>query len=367
MRINFASLNVVGPRCRAGGIALIMVLIVIMVLSILAGGFAYSMKVETKLARNASHDVEMEWLGRSGMELAKYILAAELAEPGPFQGIDCLANRWAGGLGNSNSVLAEIPLENFPLGRGSFSLKIVDLDRKFNINTADEIILRQALILIGVDASEIPTIVDSILDWRDADDSPRASGAEGSTYKNYQPPYFAKNGPLDDLSELLLIKGVTPAMFWGSSGGGAQFQVLNRNPFGRGSGFDEPLYAVGLVDLFTTVSGRLVNVNTASAIQLQAIPDIDESMAQGIIMTRAGMDGADGTEDDMPFRSPAELMRVPGLPPIIGQQLGRFFTVRSLVFEVTVEARIDNDMRRYVGLLRRNNPRDIQLIGFYWR
>src|SRR5438093_4939022 len=42
------------------GIALIIVLVIIVALGILAGGFAYTMKVETKLARNASFDVEFE-------------------------------------------------------------------------------------------------------------------------------------------------------------------------------------------------------------------------------------------------------------------------------------------------------------------
>jgi type II secretory pathway component PulK len=47
---------------RHSGIALIIVLLVITVLAILAGGFAYSMKVETQLARNASFDDELFWL-----------------------------------------------------------------------------------------------------------------------------------------------------------------------------------------------------------------------------------------------------------------------------------------------------------------
>src|SRR5436190_3631070 len=56
-------------------IALVIVMIVIVVFAILAGGFAYSMKVETKLARNATWETELEWLGRSGVELAKYVLS----------------------------------------------------------------------------------------------------------------------------------------------------------------------------------------------------------------------------------------------------------------------------------------------------
>ncbi len=351
------------PRTPAG-IALIIVLLMVMVFGILAGAFAYSMKIETKLARNASHDVELEWLGRSGIELAKYILAQE--STGPFAMCDSLKQRWAGGPGDTNSSLAEIPMDNFPLGNGSLSVKITDLDRKFNINVANDVILRQALTLIGVEAGEFPTIVDSILDWKDADDNTLPNGTESGTYKSYSPPYLAKNGPLDDLSELLLVRGVTPAMYWGASGGNASRQVLNRSLYTRRDGFEEPAYSVGLVDLFTTVSGRLLNINTASATQLQIIPEIDEQMAQAIITTRAGLDGADGTEDDTPFRSVAELARVPGINPALVGPLGRYFTVKSLVFEVRVQAQVDNDRRNYVGILRRNTPRDIQLLTFYW-
>src|SRR5215472_8822434 len=62
-----------GVASHAGerAIALIIVMICIFVLTILAGGFAYSMKVETRLARNANSEVELEWLGRSGVECAR--------------------------------------------------------------------------------------------------------------------------------------------------------------------------------------------------------------------------------------------------------------------------------------------------------
>jgi type II secretory pathway component PulK len=61
------------------GIALIIVMIVITFFSILVAGFSYSMKVETRLARNSGFDSEMDWLGRSGIELAKYVLGQQPA------------------------------------------------------------------------------------------------------------------------------------------------------------------------------------------------------------------------------------------------------------------------------------------------
>ena len=67
---------------REKGIALIIVMIVIIVLATLAGGLAYSMKVETRLARNSSFDSDMENLGRSAVERARWILAMQLRIPG---------------------------------------------------------------------------------------------------------------------------------------------------------------------------------------------------------------------------------------------------------------------------------------------
>jgi type II secretory pathway component PulK len=59
-------------------------------------------------------------------------------------------------------------------------------------------------------------IADSILDWLDTDDQPREYGAETEYYSTLQPPYQPKNGPLSTVEELLLVRGVTPALLFGN-------------------------------------------------------------------------------------------------------------------------------------------------------
>jgi general secretion pathway protein K len=196
-------------RHKPRGIALMIVMIAIFVLSVLAGGFAYSMKVETKLAMNAQNEAAILGLGRSGVEYASCILALQLKVAGePY---DSLNQKWAGGpggLASSNSPLAVMPMDNIPVGDGTISVKIKDLERKMNINTADQDVLQQALTLVGVDGSDVPAISSAILDWIDADDVPHVNGAESDYYEGSRPSYYAKNRPIDDLSELLLIKGI---------------------------------------------------------------------------------------------------------------------------------------------------------------
>lgn len=67
---------------------------------------------------------------------------------------------------------------------------------------------------------KLPNMTDeiaaAIVDWLDEDQTPRQGGAEDETYGAMNPPYRAKNGPLDSLEELLLVKGVTPELLFGS-------------------------------------------------------------------------------------------------------------------------------------------------------
>ncbi len=346
------------------GVALIVVLVAIFVLAALVGAFALFMKVETRLAMNANHETELIWLGRSGVERARWILAQQLtiaSEP-----YDSLNQKWAGGPGTlaaSNSPLADVSLENYPLGNGTITLKITDLERKFNINMADERILEQALTLVGVDGGEIPGISSAILDWIDPDDIPHVNGAESDDYQAMDPPYFAKNRPIDDLSELQLVRGITPDMYWGSASTNhapAAFQKVDH--FGRP--VEEPTYRIGLVDIFTPFSSGRINVNTASATTLQAIPGIDQNSAAQIIRLRSGPDGVDGTEDDTPFHNVGELAMA--VNPQLMPMLSRYCDVRSRTFDVEVDADIGGYKRTFHAILGRASARDVQVLSFYW-
>jgi general secretion pathway protein K len=285
-----------------------------------------------------------------------------------MQPYDALNQKWAGGTGDTNSPVADLPLDNYELGRGRGSVKIVDLERKFNINTMTRMnseVLGQALLLIGVDAAEKDKIRNAILDWTDSKTTgPRDTG--DSYYKSLDPPYAAKHGPLDDITELMLVRYITPPMFYGSGQSGEYSRgVIHRPGLGR-SALDEPTYPVGFIDLFTTLSSGRVNINTASATVLQCIPEVEESLAQAIIGARAGPDDPpEGVEGRMAFRSIQELQRVPGMPPAIINQLARYCDVRSSTFDVQVEASIGTYKRLYHAVLRRDGNK-IQCLFLYW-
>ena len=352
-------------QTRPRGIALIIVMIAIFVLSVMAAIFATSMKVETKLAQNAEHDQQLLWLGRSGVERARWILSQQMTIPN--ESYDSLNQFWSSGqtsLAESNSVFVGLSLDNYQVGDGTVSVKIIDLDRKLNINTASPAELQQALNLMGVGADSISIISDSILDWISPGDNPRLAGAKSDYYQNLDPPYYCKDAPMDDLSELLLVKGIRdhPEIYWGGS-------PTNRAParfqqkLGFGSSpFETPDYPFGLTNIFTTISGGRINILTADTNVLQMLPGVDGTIAENIIKVRPGSDDVDGTEGSPSFTSPGQILSAAGAPPADAV----YCTVRSSTFEVHVTARIGDYHRDYVAILYRNTPTDIQILSFYW-
>jgi len=308
---------------RNRGIALIIVMISITVLAILAAGFAYSMRVETKLARNSNAETELEWLGRSGVEYARWILAEQMKiNMEPYDGLNQVWAGGPGGIGTTNSPLLEVQRE-VTLGNGSFTWKIADLERRANINTASEALLQQALMLMGVDAGDMTPTISSILDWIDPDDRTHVQGAESDFYEGLNPPYVAKNGPIDDLSELLLIKGVTPEIYWGISSSNhplAAFQAKqNRVGFNVNQ---PPAFTAGLADLFTPISSGRININTASIEELTQLPNIGKSKAQAIVQYRT---------QNGPFKSAKDLLKVKGIGEKSLKKLAPLITVEKAV------------------------------------
>lgn len=374
-------------RAPRGGFALILVVLTIIAFTTLVASFALSMNTEVRLARNADYDLELEWMGRSGIELAEFALANKCPEQ---RGIDALNQFWAGGTSPCSNDVPQISLKDVPLGHGHFSVVITDMERKWDINMvvnprAPQIeVLKNALAEVGLtDAGLSSTISDSIQDWCNPGANISFSGAKDDYYKRLNPPYYCKNGTIDDLSELLLIKGMTPEIFWGSNstnhpvsafqqhGGGAFDQPISSS----GSHFrnsDEPVYPVGLQELFSPLGGPL-NVNTASIKTLQLIPGWDEARAAEWIRQRAGPDGVDGTEDDAPIQNIGELnaMNVPGAAQIgtAPQSLANLIGVHSYVFEVRVDAEINGYKRSFYGIVSRvgNNSQQLKCVKFYWQ
>jgi general secretion pathway protein K len=98
-----------------------------------------------------------------------------------------------------------------------YEVRAFDESGKIPLNAADleENALRRILENLGWE-DEAVDVADAILDWRDEDDLHRTHGAETDYYEGLDVPYRAKNAPFDAVEELLLVKGVTRDMFYGT-------------------------------------------------------------------------------------------------------------------------------------------------------
>ena len=123
---------------------------------------------------------------------------------------------------------------------------------RLNLNQVAEPDIRNAIRqALGDDyAEDADSVCDSILDWRDEDDLVRLEGAEAAYYEDLELGYGPANGPFKTLTELLLVKDVTPQLFLGDVLG----QITRQQAESLEDidmEFDDSFLLKGLIDIFT--------------------------------------------------------------------------------------------------------------------
>lgn len=342
------------PAKNDRAFAVIIALVAVTVLTLLAGAFAISMKVETRLAANTNDDEEFYWIGRGGVERACWWLALEGNQP-----FSSLQQYWAGGQGEgpeTNGPLAGESLADFQIGQGTVSLKMAEQEAKININTADGPLLQQVLTQQGADANDISVVSDSIMDWIDPDDNTRPAGAENDYYLGKTPSYNAKNAPIDNLDELQLIKGISRAMYNGGSDDPTRAFPEHHLGFGHAPG-QEANYVFGLKDVFTPYSAGQVNILTADENVLQLLPGMDTAAVQAILTAR---------QSDPPIRNVPQLLAAAGMNnnPTVGAQIGKYLTVQGSTYEIHATVRIGQLTHEYTAVVVRAGQ-NVTVYSFY--
>lgn len=147
------------------------------------------------------------------------------------------------------------------IGDRNCEIGISDESSKINVNkitdaTRANFVAFLTSYTVQMDMITAETITDSILDWIDADDFHHLKGAEKDYYMSLPSPYEPKNGALETIEELTLIKGFSP-------------QVFEK-----------------LRDYLTVYGSGKINVNTASKAVLLYIPLVTADIADAIIQYR---------------------------------------------------------------------------------
>jgi general secretion pathway protein K len=316
MRIRIVQEKTFSPLSEKRGVALIMVLWVIAILSVVVFEFCFAMRTEVHITNNYKEELQCYAMAEGGVERAiteliykhdprvqqirKTLISQERSQDQQDQ------KEWA-------VDGRPYPL---PFNQGTCEIRIMSEAGKVNINVVSESMLRKIIGQLGPEGEAKDTVVDSILDWRDPDDFHRVNGAENDYYQSLKEPYNCKNGNLDSVEELLLVRGVTPDLFYGRKG--------------TKSEEEDSLDRAGLRDIFSIYSfGEQIDINSATPLVLNVVLGIPKEVAQQILKAR----------EEKEFENQQDLLqRVPELAPFMGES-GRFILFRSAIPYYTVESR----------------------------
>lgn len=295
---------------RRSGIALIIVLWLMAILTLLLYAFLADMQVEYSVGVSYGDGKKAEQLAWSAIDAA---CAALLNDTRPYQGFN--NDPWT----NDPSNFFEVPL-----GDGAYTVfrplyddaatvlwTPDDEASKINLNTASKAILLKL-------PNMTEDIVDAIIEWRSTNGGGGSSSAGGNSYYNsLNPPYNSKHQPFETLEELLYVQGMTPELLFGEDFNLNGRLEPNENdsdnswPPDNQDGLIDPglwsLCTVWSVDRNVDAQGKArVNLNTATETQLETA-GLTVPEAQEVARQRTAL----------PFLSVAQLLGGAGIPPIL--------------------------------------------------
>lgn len=221
------------PPENRPAIVIVAVLVIVSLLTLAAYQYSDLMLQEYRAADSGARAQQARAFADSGV----YYAAAALANP------DTLASLLGGNPYDNPGAFQNVPLNPGEINerkRGRFTIYapvdpdditssgqsmrygVIDEAGKINLNAllqidpSGEVAFDVLMKLRSQLPSMTEEIADAIIDWIDTDDEPRPAGAENAYYSAQTPGYLCKNGPLDSLEELLLVKGMTPELLFGA-------------------------------------------------------------------------------------------------------------------------------------------------------
>ncbi|HQL01151.1 MAG TPA: type II secretion system minor pseudopilin GspK [Smithellaceae bacterium] len=229
------------------GAALIIVILIVSVLIPVALELNRSTRVDIYDAANLSDGIRLTYVAKSGFHGAAALVGNARGD------YDTLREPWANAEALSAQSASLFSDARFVV-RVSDEHGKIPLNKLVTGNTVNADIREMLVRLLGLPGFDLNPkqageIVDAIIDWMDEDEEVTGAGAESAYYAAQAFPYAAKNGPLDCIEELLMIKGMT----------GEIFAPTEERP--------------GLADLLTLHGTGALNINTAPKMVLMALSD----------------------------------------------------------------------------------------------
>ena len=303
------------------GAVLLLVMWLTAALSLVALALALSVRTELAATRYRLEAEQGRFLARGALEQALYLLQNP-------------------GLRDAEQKLLYEPTRpylEFSYATGTARVRVASGAGKLNVNTAPVERLQALFQAAGVGNRDAGEIIRAIADWR----AP-ATSSVGSVFDQFYAglaqPYQATHRPFQRLEELLLVKGVTPELFYGWMERDANNRLVRRGGFNR----------------LLTVYGNStrLDVNYAPYEVLLSVPGMDEERVRAVVAGRRGKLYQSLTE--LPISIPAE-----ALPHLGVYRISNLFTLTA-----TGRPRGSATRASVRAILRREASGRVQLLAW---
>lgn len=173
------------------GLVLVIVLWIVSLLSVMAGAFAYSMRVETQLATSSAERARARALAEAGLAYAT-----------AWQRDPEVQKQWPPN-GDPHDWL---------FGGGRVRIQVVDAAGFVNLNTANLELVGAMLAAGGMEGRDRDSLAAAIVDWRNPDENRTPNGAKNAEYRaaGLMGP---KNAPFESIEELQQVLGMTREVY----------------------------------------------------------------------------------------------------------------------------------------------------------
>ena len=173
------------------GIALLMVLWMLALLSVIAGSLVFSSRTEMLMAGNTAALAQAEAAADAGVYKAIHELARPQTDLKRWKG-DGLTHLWT-------------------FHGAELRVTILDESAKMDLNAAPVVLLKGLLNALA--EPDADALADAVLDWRDADDLRSLHGAEKADYAAAGRDYGPANAPFETTEELRQVLGMSDDLF----------------------------------------------------------------------------------------------------------------------------------------------------------
>ncbi len=150
-----------------------------------------------------------------GMRLQTRRVAVDLDRMRSQQALDAVLELGAQRLMADRKAAGRYRVWRMQMGDAAVRLEIIPAEGLVDINVANDRLLEAVFEKIGgLPQGEANIMASRIKDFIDPDDAPRgAGGAEAPQYRAAGKAVMPRNAPVDDLSELQMVLGMTPQLY----------------------------------------------------------------------------------------------------------------------------------------------------------